>query len=323
MYNSDLPLRIGVLNLEKLSPPNEPVERAAKKKALQEIIFRMNADILGFEELVNENFLTEILEELPDSFIPYKSTIVKTQSAGFGIKSAIVSRFPIDQSNLEPHDNSENFHWTNNDDVDINFTIPWDRPLLELPIQIPLVNNNSTTIRFFVVHLKSKIPTKKSGAGNTWDNLTEYADGAYVSTLRRVGQARYLRRRLDQLFENDPESKIVVMGDFNADLSSATVQTIIGDHLGANNESLRMNELLPCELSLPSEKRFSYIFRGKGIMIDHILISRAQLPYFITASAHNEFLREEHYRPSRPKRFFPEPDHAALFADFNYDVEYT
>jgi len=313
-----VPLSISTLNVENLSKP-KPSESEAKKQQykqrlslLRDIIFRLDADILALQELISPKALDDLFGlNFPSPFQPYKKPYVIGKPAERGVRCAVLSRF--ESGPKIDHETVAKFTWP---DRGIEWQLEWDRPLLQVPVKV----NSNLVITLFVVHLKSKMVTFPTGVDYSryeWPNLKYYAQGSFLSTLRRVGQAMDLREKLDAVFERDPEANIVVLGDFNDGLGSVTLDTIVGDHIGANNTKLWDFELVPCELSLPTEKQYTYIFRGKGIMLDHILISKNMLPFFKFATVYNELLKEEHV-PYRGEKFFSEPDHAPVIAYFTY-----
>lgn len=315
-----MPLSISTLNVENLSKPKPSAKDAEKKQytqrlsLLRDIIFRLDADILALQELISPEALNDLFNfDFPSSFQPYKKPYVVGKPAERGVRCAVLSRF--ESGPKIDHETAARFTWP---DRGIDWQLEWDRPLLEVPVRI----NLNLIITVFVVHLKSKMvtfPRDVNSGRYEWPSLKKYAQGSFLSTLRRAGQAMDLREKLDAVFERDPKANIVILGDFNDGLGSVTLDTIIGDHIGANNTELRDFELIPCELSLPTEKQYTYIFRGKGIMLDHILISRNMLPFFKFATVYNELLKEEHV-PYRGDKFFPEPDHAPVIAYFTYEA---
>lgn len=233
------------------------------------------------------------------------------KAAERGVRCAVLLRFECGPK--IDHETSAKFTWPG---YGIDWQLKWDRPLLEVPVKV----SPNLTITVFVVHLKSKRVTFPKGVDSRryeWPSLKYYAQGSFLSTLRCVGQAMDLRGKLDAVLDRDPEANIVVLGDFNDGLGTVTLDTLMGDHIGAYNTALRDFELIPCELSLPTEKQYTYIFRGKGIMLDHILISKNKLPFFKSATVSNELLKEEHI-PYRSEKFFLEPDHAPMIAYFTY-----
>ena len=57
------------------------------------------------------------------------------------------------------------------------------------------------------VHLKSKIPTDIPGQkidGFTWRSADAWAEGSFISSMKRMSQALEVRRLVDQILDADP-----------------------------------------------------------------------------------------------------------------------
>ena len=51
--------------------------------------------------------------------------------------------------------------------------------------------------------------------------------------------------------------------------------------------------MVPVELSLAADRRFTVIHQGRREMLDHIMVSRALLGHFQISDIHNEALTDE------------------------------
>ena len=164
--------------------------------------------------------------------------------------------------------------------------IGWERPILH--VRIGLEGDN--TLHIFNVHLKSKAPTDIVGQNKdvpdpkpppfAWRTAYSWAEGFFVSSMKRVGQALEARIIVDKLFDQDSSALIVVCGDFNADSDDVPVQAIRSDLENTGNPALSRRVLVPCEQSIPESARYSYLYHGKGEMIDHLLVSRTLLEFY-------------------------------------------
>ena len=121
---------------------------------------------------------------------------------------------------------------------------------------------------------------------------------------------------MDRLFEQDANARIVVCGDFNADSDDVPVQAIRGDVENTGNPALSQRVLVPCEQSIPESARYSYLYHGKGEMIDHLLVSRNLLEFYRGSEIHNELLHDESASFAVDKKY-PESDHAPVVAHFD------
>ena len=200
--------------------------------------------------------------------------------------------------------------------------IGWERPILHVRIGL----EGDKTLHVFNVHLKSKAPTDIVGQNKdvpdpkpppfAWRTAYGWAEGFFVSSMKRVGQALEARIIVDKLFDQDPSALIVVCGDFNADSGDVPVQAIRGDVENTGNPALSRRVLVPCEHSIPESARYSYLYHGKREMIDHLLVSRNLLEFYGGSQIHNELLHDESASFAVDKKY-PESDHAPVLAQFD------
>lgn len=192
--------------------------------------------------------------------------------------------------------------------------ITWERPILEAAIVLP----DGSTLHVLNVHLKSKIPTDIPGQHPSqfvWNSASGWAEGAFVSAMKRVGQALEMRMLIDGLFDLDRDARIVACGDFNADVDEVPLEAIRGDVENTMNPQLVSRLMIPCERNIPTSSRFSLYHHGRPVMLDHILASRSLLAFWQSSAAHNEILHDESVVMALDTTF-PESDHAPVLAEF-------
>lgn len=167
------------------------------------------------------------------------------------------------------------------------------------------------------------LPTDIPGQKNTdpkkryqWLSQKGWAEGFYISDIKRVGQALEARVLVDTILSKEKDARIVVGGDFNADIGSVPFKTIVGSVDETQNPELRPTVLIPCELNVPPDQRFSLIHRGKGNMLDHVIVSQAFYPYWNGTDIFNEVLPDESIAFATEEKF-PESDHAPVVAHFS------
>jgi len=149
----------------------------------------------------------------------------------------------------------------------------------------------------------------------TWGSAAGWAEGYFLSSIKRVGQALETRILIDDLFDQNSEANILVCGDFNAEPGEVPVEAIAGRVENTGNPALRSRVLIPCSRSIPESVRFSHYHHGHGNLLDHMLISQSLLPHLEHADIFNENLHDE----SLPFTFdtkYPESDHAPFVAQF-------
>ncbi len=167
------------------------------------------------------------------------------------------------------------------------------------------------------LHMKSKIATSIAGQkidNYTWRSVSAWAEGSFVSSMKRVGQALQVRMLIDEIMDTDGDAALIaVVGDFNATCDEVPVRAILGPVQETGNPAHAPRIMIPCENNIPDSSRFSLYHLGKGEMIEHIIASRAFFRSFQHAEVHNEAL------PDKSSAFrtdvkFPESDHAPLIA---------
>ena len=177
-------------------------------------------------------------------------------------------------------------------------------------------------LRVINVHLKSKIASNVAGQkidNYTWRSPAAWAEGSFVSAMKRMAQAVQLRVFVDSCFDADPKALIVVTGDFNATPTDVPVLALCGHVEYTGNPDHAQRVLVACENNIPASSRYSLIHHGKGEMIDHVLASRSLIAHFNGAEIHNEHLPDES-GAFRDDTKFPESDHAPVVAEFNLDL---
>lgn len=68
---------------------------------------------------------------------------------------------------------------------------------------------------------KSRLPTKIPGQQvnkYVFKTPSAWAEGVFLSSMKRVGQALEIRMYIDTLFDENEDALIILCGDFNADL---------------------------------------------------------------------------------------------------------
>ena len=131
-------------------------------------------------------------------------------------------------------------------------------------------------------HLKSKLLTFPGGRFNPRDE-GERARFAGYALYRRAAEAVTLRTFANRLLGGGgSERALVVLGDLNDEPEAATTQILLGppgSEIGTagferpdQGDGSRFWNLAPL---IPEERRFSRVFRGRGELIDHLLVSDA------------------------------------------------
>ncbi len=152
-----------------------------------------------------------------------------------------------------------------------------------------------------------------------WSSAAGWAEGYFLSSIKRVGQALETRVVLDKIFNCNADAKVLVCGDFNAEPGEVPVEAICGRVENTSNPDLRERVLIPCSNTVAESLRFSHYHHGKGNLLDHILISFSLLSHFRHAQIYNENLHDESLRYAYDTKY-PESDHAAFVAELDLSL---
>lgn len=324
--------RLATYNLENLETGVDQEQKtnfAERKKILTPMLNRLQADAIAFQEIHSQTLpdgtkKLEALEELlaETNYSDYELITTTTEDQPYSQRNLVIaSRFPIKKVDQAKHKfiPAPKYRPVTADPQEEDADeITWERPILHVEADLSEVGIDAP-LHILNLHLKSKNPTSIPGGKLdrfTWGSPSAWAEGYFLSSLRRVGQALETRTIVDSIFADDENANIAVVGDFNADFDEVPVEAILGRVENTGNGELARRELVPCELSVPETSRFSLYHHGKPYMLDHIIISRNLLTNYSHTEIHNETLADESIAFATDIKF-PEPDHAAVIAQFN------
>ena len=192
--------------------------------------------------------------------------------------------------------------------------VEWDRPVQHCLLRL----DGGETLHLFNLHLRAPIATPIPGQkleAFTWKSVGGWAEGFYLSSMKRAGQALETRLAVERIFDADPDALIAVCGDFNAEDHEVPTRIIRGDEEDTGNGALAGRSLIVAEHSLPEDRRFSVVHHGRRQMLDHLLISRCLLGWYREIEVHNEDLGDELVAYEGVRRP-PDSYHAPVVATF-------
>ena len=324
------PLRIATFNLESLDdrPDVEP-PLAARIAVLRPQLLRLEADVLCLQE-VNGQRPTG---GGPRQLLALERLLAETPYAGFHL----ISSSRVSGPDSEPERGADAVHnlvilsrhrfgsteelrhhlveppayrpKTARPAVEREQTIEWDRPILGAAIELP------GRRRLHVVNLHLRAPLAAPVPGQkkdslTWRSVSGWAEGFFLATVKRAGQALETRLFIERIFDHDAQALVAVCGDFNAEERQTPLRTIRGDPADTGNAALEARALVPLERTLPASQRFSVVHGGHKEMLDHVLVSRALLDCYRHVEVHNKGLADELTDAG------PASHHAPLVAEF-------
>jgi exonuclease III len=320
--------RIATFNVENLDDvPGKKPTLDERITILRPQLKRLNANIICFQEVHGQERTNK-----PREVLALKKLIENTAYSNFYIESTktsdanevydkrnlvVVSEFEILESKQIKHELIPAPKYekvTEQPRTGEAKTMSWERPIFYTKIKV----RDDFIIHLVNLHLKSKRPVDIDGQKKdrySWKTSYGWAEGFFISSMKRVGQALETRLLVDQIFDTESNAKIIISGDFNAHPTEVPVEAITGRIENTDNPDLSSRVLFPCENTIPESSRYSYIHRGDGKLLDHMLISLSLLPYYRHAEIHNETLHDESIAFATDVKF-PESDHAPFVTEF-------
>jgi endonuclease/exonuclease/phosphatase family metal-dependent hydrolase len=192
--------RVATYNVENyLDQPTETrheIKSTEAKAKVRQSIEAMNPDVLALEEMGTTNALLELRASLKadGQDFPFWEHV---SGADTNIHVAVLSKFPIVARH--PHTNDE-------------FLLDGKRFRVErgfAEVEIQAATNFTFTL--IAAHLKSQLQIPNA------DEAEE-----------RLGEANVLRGIIDEHFKENPNAKLIVLGDFNDSKNSDPIKKIIG-----------------------------------------------------------------------------------------------
>jgi endonuclease/exonuclease/phosphatase family metal-dependent hydrolase len=187
--------------------------------------------------------------------------------------------------------------------------VEWDRPILGASIAL----TGGRRLHVVNLHLRAPLAAPVPGqkrSSQSWNSVAGWAEGFFLATMKRAGQALETRLFIERIFDREPEALVAVCGDFNAEERQTPLRTIRGDVGDTGNAALAPRALVPLERTLPESQRFSVVHGGRRQMLDHLLVSQTLLAAYRHLEVYNEGLADELTDAG------PESHHAPLVAEF-------
>ncbi len=298
-------MRIGTFNLENLGGKGQTAKLSKRIEVLRPQLLRLNADILCLQEVnaqrSSKHYAREpkALRELLagtqyQNYFEVISTLPNSRGLSDRHNLVILSRWPFISTKCVWHDHFLPLvhAFTTASPPRVGATVvKWDRPIL-----VGCADTPYGPVHIANLHLRAPLAAFVPGQKKSsfvWKSVPGWAEGFFLSSLKRNGQALEARIVTDEIFNGDPDAKIVVTGDFNASAQEPAFKILAGDIEDTGNGDLITRMLIPLEKTVPPHQRFTVIHAGRKVMLDHILISRSLLPHYHKMEIHNEALSDE------------------------------
>ena len=323
-----LALRLATFNLENLDDkPGLDPSLEERMEVLRPQLSRLRADVLCLQEVNGQQSdrhaprtlaaLDRLLAGLPYEHFARAATESRQGHGALDVHNLVIlSRFPIRARTQLWHDlaPAPTYRMTTAVPAATGATaIEWDRPILHAALDL----GSGRTLHVVNVHLRaplaSFVPGRKRGAF-AWTDTAAWAEGFFIASMKRAGQAFEARLFVDRLLDGDRHALIAVCGDFNADLREVPVRMIVASEADTGSGELAYRAMVPLEQSVPEAARYSVVHGGRVAMIDHVLVSRSLLASYRSAEIHNEGLFDEVSTP--PVERPPDSFHAPVVVEF-------
>lgn len=300
-------MRLATFNLENLELGSRArVEFSQRAAVLRPALERLQADILCLQEVNGQHVAGAEHRELLalDRLLegtPYEGHARATSSGANGEGVADVhnlvtlSRFPILRHREVRHDLvAPLVHTSITASPGRGAKVPvlLDRPLLITDVALP----DGREVTVINVHLRAPLASAVAGqksAPFTWRTVSGWAEGFFLSALKREVQALELRLVVEDILRAEPERMIAVAGDFNAEDHGPTLQLAVAAEEDVGSNELASHSLVVLDRAISADRRWSVLHHGREQMLDHILTSRTLYGHFRAIEVHNEGLGDE------------------------------
>lgn len=299
-------VRIATFNLENLDdrPDLDPPlnERIA---LLRPQLLRLAADILCLQEVNGQHpedggprrllALDRLLEGTPYARFHRAATCGGSEGVADRHNLVTLSRWPVTGREQVRHElvPPPGYRTVTAEPAETEpQPVEWDRPVLETSIALA----GGRMLHVVNLHLRAPLAAVIAGQKEgvfAWRSVGGWAEGFFLATVKRCGQALETRLLVDRIFDARPDALIAVCGDFNAEEREMPLRIIRGDVEDTGNGHLAYRVLVPLERTLPASQRFSVLHHGHKQMLDHILASRALMAFYRQVEVHNEALGDE------------------------------
>ncbi|MBS8261963.1 endonuclease/exonuclease/phosphatase family protein [Roseibium polysiphoniae] len=300
-------MRLATFNLESFGEDRfRPDNLGLRLSALRPRLIELDADILCLQEVNAQKPLGEKRRD----FAALDLLLAETPYADFNRAAGqrpdlqgpadrhnllVLSRYPIDEVQVLYHARVEPPLWrpktTGADDIGEDL-MRFDRPILQVKLDI----GAEQFLHLFVVHLRAPIaaalPGGKCGA-SCWKSSSAWAEGYFLSAMKRTAQALDLRLAIDAVLDKEPDALIAAAGDFNATGDASALRLICADPEDTGNQDLAGRQMYQVDESLPAQERRTVLHGGRGQVLDHIVVSSSLRRRLTGIHVFNEQLADE------------------------------
>jgi endonuclease/exonuclease/phosphatase family metal-dependent hydrolase len=323
--------RIGTFNLNNLVLPEVEYYHGESYSAAdyrQKVdwtarqLDRMQVDLVGFQEIFQEQALAEVLATTDSA---QQHQLVMAEGIGQGPGVALATSFPVLEQRVYVDFPPESWLSVDAEKARIPLT-SFSHPVLAVEVELP----NGLPCTVFVVHLKSKRPMMFRNVDRS--DPVEIAKGQARSLIRRAAEATALRYILMEKLR-DRRYPVIVMGDVNDNHTSVTTQLVTGQPPW---ECWSFRKKVPVWDTLLYQVKdiqarlgygdhyYTHIHNGHYDSLDHIMVSeefaprnRNHIGQVIYVSVYNDHLFDQTLLDDQIERW--KSDHGQVVATIALD----
>jgi len=323
-------LRIATYNLESLGGDrnDRPLDR--RIAALAPILTDLRADILLLQEVNGDasprhqprrlDSLAALLAATPYSAFDLHCSGAQTDQPADRHNLAILSRWPLIGVQQWRNDLVAPPVWQPHSQLAGSApTTLWDRPMLTASVDLPADCLGGRRLHLANLHLRAPLATALPGhkiSAGRWADSAAWAEGYYLSAMKRAGQALEARLWAEQCFDRDPAALILVGGDLNSEPRETALALLQADPERTGNAALADRCLHALAASLPPDAQFSVRHRGRPVLLDHLLASPALATHLHSVTIANQDLPDEEITRVPPDTSF----HAPVVVEFRTEA---
>lgn len=299
-------MRVATFNIESLDVgPRAHVDLETRISVLRPVLERLAADVLCLQEVNGQRVSGQKARQLlaldrllaGTRYQDYTRAIASPGGAGVADVHNLVtlSRFPIVAHRDVLHDFVPvlaGMRVVKGAEGAEPQEVRFDRPLLLTEIGLP----GGASLSVINAHLRAPLASPVSGQKSgpfAWRSVGGWAEGFFLSALKRDAQALELRLLLEEMLRGDTAKLVAVAGDFNAPDPSTALLIVVAPEEDLGASELAANSLVVLDRAIPADRRWSILHHGRPEMVDHILASRALYGRFRHVEVHNEWLGDE------------------------------
>jgi endonuclease/exonuclease/phosphatase family metal-dependent hydrolase len=285
---------VATFNLYNLQQANAPIyqgrpwsdeEFAKKADWISGQLQRLDADIVGLQELWSSDALIEVLAAR--NLDAVYDVLAEPADGGGIVCGAIVKKGLLVGEPEWVENFPEAVRLQSSDDpgdpqaphIDVSISA-FSRPVLRFKVRL---RDSEPETEVFVVHLKSKLPTRIDA--EPWfkrepDTYKPHqtAIGAGISTIRRTAEAVAVRVMLNAVMKGT-QTPVIVLGDINdgqlsntANILTSQPRYLVGDSQGGTDVGLYTAQTLQ-EYRDSRDVYYTHVHQDLRESLDHVLVS--------------------------------------------------